>query len=71
MSGVNFYKLIETKYATVNNWNGGEFGFEGSILAVFFLLGALTAIYFLFKNRETVEEPEVEELEAYSPIAQG
>lgn len=63
VSGLNFYKLIETKYATANNWNGGEFGFEGSIVAVFFLLGALTAIYFLFKNRETVEEPEVEELE--------
>jgi uncharacterized protein len=69
VSGLNFYKLIETKYATANNWNGGEFGFEGSIVAVFFLLGALTAIYFLFKNRKAVEEPEVEELEAYSPIA--
>jgi len=71
VSGLNFYKLIETKYATPNNWNGGEFGFEGSILAVFFLLGALTAIYFLFRNRKDVEELEVEELEAYSPIAQG
>jgi uncharacterized protein len=69
VSGLNFYKLIETKYATANNWNGGEFGFEGSIVAVFFLLGALMAIYFLFKNRKAVEEPEVEELEAYSPIA--
>lgn len=71
VSGMNFYKLIETKYATPNDWNGGEFGFEGSIVAVFFLLGALTAIYFLFRNRKAVEEPEVEELEAYSPIAQG
>ncbi len=71
VSGMNFYKLIETKYTTPNNWNGGEFGFEGSIVAVFFLLGALTAIYFLFRNRKAVEEPEIEELEAYSPIAQG
>src|SRR5665647_1940913 len=71
VSGLNFYKLIETKYATANNWNGGEFGFEGSILAIFFLLGALTAIYFLFRSRKAVEVLEVEELEAYSPIAQG
>lgn len=71
VSGLNFYKLIETKYATANNWNGGEFGFEGSIVAVFFLLCALTAIYFLFRNRTAIEEPEVEELEAYSPITEG
>ncbi|HZK71538.1 MAG TPA: CPBP family intramembrane glutamic endopeptidase [Clostridia bacterium] len=63
VSGLNFYKLIETKYATANNWNGGEFGFEGSILAIFFLLCALTAIYFLFRSRNAVEEFEVEELE--------
>jgi len=63
VSGLNLYKLIETKYATPNNWNGGEFGFEGSILAIFFLLAALTAIHFLFKNRKSVEEPEVEELD--------
>ena len=61
VSGMNFYKLIETKYTTPNNWNGGEFGFEGSIVAVFFLLGALAVIYFLFRNRTAVEEqPEVE-----------
>jgi membrane protease YdiL (CAAX protease family) len=71
VSGLNFYKLIETKYATANNWNGGEFGFEGSILAIFFLLCALTAIYFLFRSRKAVEELEVEELEVYSPITQG
>lgn len=71
VSGLNFYKLIETKYATANNWNGGEFGFEGSIVAVFFLLCALTAIYFLFRNRTAIEEPEVEELESYSPITEG
>lgn len=70
VSGLNFYKLIETKYATPNNWNGGEFGFEGSIVAVFFLLGALAVIYFLFRNRKAVEEPEVEDLEVYSPIVQ-
>lgn len=71
VSGLNFYKLIETKYATANNWNGGEFGFEGSIVAVFFLLCALTVIYFLFRNRTAIEEPEVEELEAYFPITEG
>lgn len=71
VSGMNFYKLIETKYAAPNNWNGGEFGFEGSIVAVFFLLCALAIIYFLFRNRTAVEEPEVEELETYSPIVQG
>ena len=62
VSGLNVDKLIKTKYATANYWNGGEFGFEGSILAVVFLLCALVAIYFLFRHREPANE-DVDELQ--------
>jgi len=62
VSGLNVDKLIKTKYATANYWNGGEFGFEGSILAVVFLLCALVAIYFLFRHREHANE-DVDELQ--------
>ncbi len=44
----------------INYWNGGEFGFEGSVVAVFFLLCALVAIYFLFRHREPANK-DVEE----------
>jgi len=63
VSGMNMYKLIETKYTTANNWNGGKFGFEGSVVAVFFLLSALAVVYFLFRNRKPAELDDIQELE--------
>lgn len=70
VSGMNTYKLIETKYTTANNWNGGKFGFEGSILAVLVIICALTVIYLLFQNRkpltEDFEEPALAEVDENS-----
>jgi len=60
VSGMNMYKLIETKYTTANNWNGGKFGFEGSILAILVIICALTVIYLLFQNRKPLVEEMVE-----------
>ena len=63
VSGTTIYKLIETRYKTANYWNGGEFGFEGSVLAVFFLLSALAVVYFLFRNTKPAESDDIQELE--------
>ncbi|MDD4968009.1 MAG: type II CAAX endopeptidase family protein [Paludibacter sp.] len=67
VSGMKIYRLIETKYTLANSWNGGLFGFEGSILAVLFLIPAIVLIYFIFRNRKTEELyevlPEVEPVE--------
>jgi membrane protease YdiL (CAAX protease family) len=45
VSGRDFYSLIEFYYTTGNLFNGGEFGFEGSVFSVvaqfFIFLGAL------------------------------
>ncbi len=45
VSGQDFYSLIEFNYTTGNLFNGGEFGFEGSVFSViaqlFIFLGAL------------------------------
>jgi len=60
VSGTKTYKLIETNYTQANIWNGGKFGFEGSLIAVLFLAGALVVLYFLFRNRESVGQNEVE-----------
>jgi len=67
VSGMKIYKLIETKYTLANSWNGGLFGFEGSIVAVLFLIPAIVLIYFIFRNRKTEElyeeQPEVKPVE--------
>jgi len=60
VSGTKTYNLIETNYSQANIWNGGKFGFEGSLIAVLFLAVALVVLYFLFRNRETVGQNEVE-----------
>jgi len=57
VSGMEISKLIETKYTTANIWNGGEFGFEGSLLSVILIALALGGIFLLFRNR-IAEEPD-------------
>ena len=51
VSGFDHYSLIKISYKTSNIWNGGGFGFEGSILSIIFQLIAIVLIYFLFKDR--------------------
>ena len=63
VSGMNFYKLIETRYETANIWNGGKFGFEGSVIAILFLMAALTLEYILFRNRKTAGLPKEQQME--------
>lgn len=51
VSGKDTYSLIITKNYTANIWNGGEFGFEGSILSIIFQLMAIILVCLIFKNR--------------------
>lgn len=53
VSGKDTYSLIITKDFTENIWNGGDFGFEGSILSIIFQLIAIILIFLILKNRLT------------------
>jgi len=52
VSGINNYSLINTHLSSSNLWNGGDFGFEGSILSVVF---QIIAIYFVARHYQ--QEP--------------
>ncbi len=51
VSGRNTYFLIVTKENTINIWNGGNFGFEDSILSIILQLFAIWIVFLIFKNR--------------------
>jgi uncharacterized protein len=51
VSGNSYYTLFLTEYSTPTIWNGGAFGFEGSILCLLFQLLAIGAVYLVFKDR--------------------
>ena len=51
VSGKDTYSLIVTKDNTLNIWNGGNFGFEGSILSIILQLIAIGIVFMIFKNR--------------------
>lgn len=55
VSGRDTYSLLNTNADTANIWNGGSFGFEGSILSVLFQLIALFIVFIIFKSRATGE----------------
>jgi len=46
------YSLIQTHYENANIWNGGSFGFEGSVLAVVFELIAIIGLLFYFEKNK-------------------
>ncbi len=51
VSGRNTYSLIVTNENTINIWNGGNFGFEGSIPSIILQLFAIWIVFLIFKNR--------------------
>jgi uncharacterized protein len=53
VSGMKVYSLITTNLPTKNIWNGGDFGFEGSVISVIFHLIAILVIYKFFKDKTT------------------
>ncbi len=54
VSGIDFYSLVEFSIPKKNIWNGGAFGFEGSVLSVVFQLVAIGGIFWYYqrKNRD-------------------
>ena len=56
VSGKSTYSLIVTKMNSHNIWNGGDFGFEGSLLSIFFQLFAILIVFIIFKNRLTPQK---------------
>jgi len=48
------YSLIQTQYETATIWNGGPFGFEGSLLAIVFELIAIVGLLFYFEKKYKV-----------------
>jgi hypothetical protein len=52
VSGIENYSIIQTKYNTANIWNGGLFGFEGSILCLILQIVAIALILLKFNKEE-------------------
>lgn len=51
VSGNSYYTLFLTEYNVPTIWNGGAFGFEGSVVCLFFQLIAILSVYIIFRDR--------------------
>ncbi|MFV8269144.1 lysostaphin resistance A-like protein [Flavobacterium sp. GT2N3] len=51
ISGMTNYSIIETNFKYASIWNGGDFGFEGSILALILQIIAIVILYLSFENK--------------------
>jgi len=51
VSGGDSYSIVTTSFVHENIWNGGNFGFEGSVLSLIFQALAMVVIFCWFKNR--------------------
>ncbi len=51
VSGNDFYSFVITTFQKENIWNGGDFGFEGSLISVIFQLLTIASLYFIFRKR--------------------
>lgn len=52
VSGNKSYSIVTTSFANENIWNGGFFGFEGSVLSLVFQPLAMIFAFYMFKNRK-------------------
>lgn len=58
VSGLQLYSLVRINETQPNIWNGGEFGFEGSVLAILFQLIAISGMWISYtKNRSRKCKP--------------
>lgn len=55
VSGQEHYSVIQQTYESENLWNGGSFGFEGSILSVLFSLIGIVIVYKVYYRPCKVE----------------
>jgi len=52
VSGQKLYALIKTKTFDNSIWSGGKFGFEGSVLSVFFQVFFIIGIVYYYEKRK-------------------
>lgn len=50
VSGQDYYSIIEYTYQTDTIWNGGSFGFEGSIMALILQIFLIICIFLFYNN---------------------
>ena len=51
VSGHDFYSYVIITFSRENVWNGGYFGFEGSVISLIFQSAAIVVFYYLLRNR--------------------
>jgi len=51
VSGNDFYSYIITTFPKENIWNGGDFGFEASVISVVFQPLTMAAFYYIYRKR--------------------
>lgn len=51
VSGNDHYSLLQINYSNPSIWNGGGFGFEGSVLSIVFQVVAIYLIYDHYNNK--------------------
>ncbi len=59
VSGLNGYSIIAQMRRGDTIWNGGSFGFEGSILCIMLQVFSIVILYFLFEKRLKFRNPVV------------
>jgi len=61
VSGRHIYSIINHLRVRDNIWNGGAFGFEGSVLSLIFQLISIVIIFFLFRKREPSQSADLQQ----------
>jgi membrane protease YdiL (CAAX protease family) len=51
VSGHDFYSFVITTFAKANVWNGGNFGFEGSVISLIFQAMTIAVFYYALQKR--------------------
>ena len=59
VSGLNGYSIIIIGHHQNTIWNGGAFGFEGSVLSILFQLIAIIIVFVIFKKREIKDREDI------------
>jgi len=54
VSGLDSYSLIETTIVDRNILNGGDFGFEGSILSTLAQVITLSLLFYFYKQKKQI-----------------
>jgi len=68
VSGNKEYALVTQSRSADTILNGGEFGFEGSLLAVIFIILAITALIIYYRKKEKLIAPSVQPVITEIPV---